>query len=152
MFSHLCNGTNIFIQWKVKCTIEASLNGTFHLSSYEYICTIALINIHYLYNYEQKFCLTFMRMKQDITDSLGFLVWAFNSLTTGLQNTKFCYVILVKISKHQAWRRGSTGLCSLKVTSVSPFSSPNLKKVRLSNRVRVRIWVSLELGIEMEVG
>ena len=31
MFFHSCNGTNIFIQWKMKCSI-------------------ALINIHYLYN------------------------------------------------------------------------------------------------------
>ena len=54
MFSHSCNGTNIFIRWKMKCTIQlgfASLNGTFHLSpqAHENICTIALINIHYLY-------------------------------------------------------------------------------------------------------
>ena len=52
MFSHSCNGTNIFIRWKMKCTIQlgfASLNGTFHLSPHENICTIALINIHYLY-------------------------------------------------------------------------------------------------------
>ena len=28
---------------------EAELNGTFHLSPHENICTIALINIHYLY-------------------------------------------------------------------------------------------------------
>ena len=34
MFSHSC---------------FASLNGTFHLSPYENICTIVLINIHYLY-------------------------------------------------------------------------------------------------------
>ena len=37
----------------MKCTIQlgfASLNGTFHLSPHENICTIALINIHYLYN------------------------------------------------------------------------------------------------------
>ena len=50
--SHSCNGTNIFIRWKMKCTIQlgfASLNGTFHLSPHENICTIALINIHYLY-------------------------------------------------------------------------------------------------------
>ena len=54
MFSHSCNGTHIFIPWKMKCTIKlgfASLNGTctFHLSPHENICTIALINIHYLY-------------------------------------------------------------------------------------------------------
>ena len=52
MFSHSCNGTNIFIRWKMKCTIQlgfASLNGTFHLLPHENICTIALINIHYLY-------------------------------------------------------------------------------------------------------
>ena len=50
--SHSCNGTNIFIRWKMKCTIQlcfASLNGTFHLSPQENISTIALINIHYLY-------------------------------------------------------------------------------------------------------
>ena len=49
---HLCNGTNTFIQWKTKCSIKlgfASLNGTFHLSPHENICTTALINIHYLY-------------------------------------------------------------------------------------------------------
>ena len=52
MLSHSYNGTNIFIQWKMKHTIQldlASLNGTFHLSLNENICTIALINIHYLY-------------------------------------------------------------------------------------------------------
>ena len=30
-----CNGTNIFMRWKMKCSIqrgEAELNGTFHLS------------------------------------------------------------------------------------------------------------------------
>ena len=31
----------------------ASLNGTFHLSPHENILTIALINIHYLYNISQ---------------------------------------------------------------------------------------------------
>ena len=52
MFSHSCNGTNIFIQCKMKCTIQlgvASLNGSFHLPPHENIYTIALINIHYLY-------------------------------------------------------------------------------------------------------
>ena len=32
-----CNGTNIFMRWKRKCSIQlgfASLNGTFHLSSW----------------------------------------------------------------------------------------------------------------------
>ena len=48
-----------FVQWKkyfhsVKDEMYiqlgfASLNGTFHLSPHENICTIALINIHYLY-------------------------------------------------------------------------------------------------------
>ena len=36
----------------MKCTIQlgfTSLNGTFHLSPHENICTIALINIYYLY-------------------------------------------------------------------------------------------------------
>ena len=31
------------------CYIKQTLNGTFHLSPHENICTIALINIHYLY-------------------------------------------------------------------------------------------------------
>ena len=51
-FFHSCNGTHIFIRWKMKCSIQlgfASLNGTFHLSPQENICTLALINIHYLY-------------------------------------------------------------------------------------------------------
>ena len=44
MFSHSCSGTNIFIWWKMKCTIQlgfASMNGTFHLSPHEnsYHCT-----------------------------------------------------------------------------------------------------------------
>ena len=37
----------------MKCSIQlgfASMNGTFHLSPHENICTIALIYIHYLYN------------------------------------------------------------------------------------------------------
>ena len=49
---HSCNGTAIFIRWKTECSIQlgfASLNRTFHLSSHENICTIALITIHYLY-------------------------------------------------------------------------------------------------------
>ena len=53
MFSHSCNGTNIFIQRKIKCTFQlgfALLNGSYHLSPHENICTIALKNIHYLYN------------------------------------------------------------------------------------------------------
>ena len=47
-----CDGTAIFIQWEMKCSIQlgfASLNRTFHLSPHENICTISLITIHYLY-------------------------------------------------------------------------------------------------------
>ena len=36
----------------MECSIQfgfASLNGTFHLLPHENICTISLINIHYLY-------------------------------------------------------------------------------------------------------
>ena len=48
-----CNGTNIFMRWKMKCSIqrgEVELNGTFHLSPNENICTIApMKNIHYLF-------------------------------------------------------------------------------------------------------
>ena len=38
-----CNGTNIFMRWKMKFSIqrgEAELNGTFHLSPNENICSI----------------------------------------------------------------------------------------------------------------
>ena len=50
---HSCYGTDIFIRWKMKCSIQlgfASLNRTFNLSPHENIRTIALITIHYLYN------------------------------------------------------------------------------------------------------
>ena len=43
----------VFIRWKTECSIQlrsASLNRTFHLSTNEYIRTISLINIHYLYS------------------------------------------------------------------------------------------------------
>ena len=46
-----CNGTNIFMRWKMKCSIqrgEAKLNGTFHLSPNENIPLHELENIHYL--------------------------------------------------------------------------------------------------------
>ena len=39
-----CNGTNIFMRWKMKCSIQrgaAELNGTCHLSPNENICSIA---------------------------------------------------------------------------------------------------------------
>ena len=52
-----------------KCSIQlgyASLNGTFHLSPHENICTIALINIHYLYNIDHSFAFVFETM-------LGFI-------------------------------------------------------------------------------
>ena len=52
MFSHSCNGTKYFHSVKNEMYLQlgfASLNGTFHLSPHENICTIALINIHYLY-------------------------------------------------------------------------------------------------------
>ena len=48
-----CNGTNLSMRWKVKCSIqrgEAELNGTFNLSPNENICSIARMrNIHYLF-------------------------------------------------------------------------------------------------------
>ena len=47
-----CDGTDIFIRWEMKCSIQLGFasNRTFHLSPHENICTIALITIHYLYN------------------------------------------------------------------------------------------------------
>ena len=47
-----CNGTNIFIRWKMKCSIqqgEAELNGTFDLSPNENICSIARMKKHSLF-------------------------------------------------------------------------------------------------------
>ena len=48
-----CNGTNIFMRWKMKYSVrwgEAELNGTFHLSPNENICSIVqllkLITFH----------------------------------------------------------------------------------------------------------
>ena len=46
------NGTNIFIRWKMKCSIqrgEAELNGTFHFSPNENICSIARMRKHSLF-------------------------------------------------------------------------------------------------------
>ena len=54
MFSHSCNRTNIFIRRKMKCTIQLGFASFFHLSPHENICTIALINIHYLYTVNVK--------------------------------------------------------------------------------------------------
>ena len=53
---HSCDGTYIFIRWKMKCSIQfglASLNRTFHLSPHENISTTAFITIHNLYMIER---------------------------------------------------------------------------------------------------
>ena len=47
-----CNVANIFMRWKMKCSIqrgEAELNGTFHLSPNENICSIAQMRKHSLF-------------------------------------------------------------------------------------------------------
>ena len=47
-----CNGTNIFMRWKIKCSIqrgEAELNGTFHLSPNKNICSIVRMRKHSLF-------------------------------------------------------------------------------------------------------
>ena len=52
---HSCDGTDIFMRWKIKCSIQlgfASLDRTFNLSPHENIRTIAPITIHFLYNIE----------------------------------------------------------------------------------------------------
>ena len=44
-----CNGTNIFMRWKIKCSIQwgkAQLNETFHLSPNENIFSIARMRNH----------------------------------------------------------------------------------------------------------
>ena len=43
-----CNSKNMFIRWKIDCS-----NRAINLSAHEYILTIALIDIHYLYNIKQ---------------------------------------------------------------------------------------------------
>ena len=46
-----CNGTNIFMRWKMKCSIqrgEAEMNGTFHLSPNESIFSISQMRKHSL--------------------------------------------------------------------------------------------------------
>ena len=52
------NGTDIFMRWKIKCSIqrgEAGFNRTFNLSANENICTIARMrNIHYLFYISSK--------------------------------------------------------------------------------------------------
>ena len=51
--SRVINVSVTWYCWKMECSIQlssASLNRTFHLSTHEHIRTIALINIHYLYN------------------------------------------------------------------------------------------------------
>ena len=69
--------TVIFIWWKMKCNVP--LNGTFHLSPHENICSIALMNIHYLYNDAPTFFFFFFfffsghSVKSEVT-VLGF--WA----------------------------------------------------------------------------
>ena len=43
MNGYECDGSDIFILWKMECSIlrgEAKLNRTFHLSQNENICTI----------------------------------------------------------------------------------------------------------------
>jgi hypothetical protein len=47
-----CNGKNIFIRWKMECSIQLGcrlVEWNIHLSPHQNILTIALINIHYLY-------------------------------------------------------------------------------------------------------
>ena len=47
-----CNGTNIFMRWNMKCSIqqgEAEFNGTFHLSPNENICSITRMRKHSLF-------------------------------------------------------------------------------------------------------
>ena len=47
-----CNDTNIFMRWKTERSIqrgEAELNGTFHLSPNENICSITRMRKHSLF-------------------------------------------------------------------------------------------------------
>ena len=96
MFSHSCNGPNIFMGWEIKCTIQlgfASLNGTLHLSPHENICTIALINIHYLYTDEDQTKINFYvyeLLSLDIrSDKDQFLMYGPLSLDGEQINIKF---------------------------------------------------------------
>ena len=55
---------NVFIRAMVKI-FSSVKDGKFHLSPHENIFTIALINIHYLYNSQQKF--NYHESKKDVT-------------------------------------------------------------------------------------
>ena len=51
-FTKFCNGTNIFMRWKMKCSIQlgkGELKGAFHLSPNESICSIAQMRKHSLF-------------------------------------------------------------------------------------------------------
>ena len=64
----------------------ASLNGTFHLSPHENILTIALINIHYLYN-----------LKHAISNK-GADVW--NLLQPNIKDINSCNTFKKQIKQH----------------------------------------------------
>ena len=103
--SHSCNGTNIFIRWKMKCTIQlgfASLNGTFHLSPHENICTIALINIHYLYTNAPTQSSRIWRIKI----SARGLFWCHNSLAKVKVNSQLLiYKCVIKSPEKKVWQK-----------------------------------------------
>ena len=85
-----CNGTNIFMRWKMKCSIqrgEAELNGIFHLSPNENIYSVARMRkIHYLFyitwftdwdslitkfNFEDKFKRKVLKSKFSLSNTLN---------------------------------------------------------------------------------
>ena len=53
MNGHECDGSGIFMRWKMECSIlqgEAKFNRTFHFSPNENICTIARMkDIHLIF-------------------------------------------------------------------------------------------------------
>ena len=61
MNGHECDGTDIFMRWKMVCSIQqgkVKLIRTFHLSTNENICTITWMkNIHYLFHITTKWYL-----------------------------------------------------------------------------------------------
>ena len=52
------------------------VNGTFHLLPHENICTIALINIHYLYNSLNWSAFHSLQLELDVNLQLEFILFA----------------------------------------------------------------------------
>ena len=93
---HSCNGENIFMNWKMECSIlwgEAELNGTIHLSTNENILTIARMQtfIIVLFYIQVNVCNFDWRLKLVRTYKAYQIVFR--------QYTHYLFVVLFKFNK-----------------------------------------------------